>query len=87
MPALIQDVEWENVRSTPLHGRRRTVYRRAYVTLSDYLAVKQEDGAWRWDIYTTREHDALGRCKRLDGGSRSTLRDAKQAAVDAWLKR
>lgn len=65
------------------HGIRQ---RRADVSPTEYLTVKREDGEWRWDVFTIRQHDPLGRPVRLDGGSRSTLATAKAAALSAWQR-
>lgn len=88
MPALIEDVKWETHRyPQSVRGPQGISYRSARVSPTEYVTVKAEDGEWRWDLHTNREHDVFSRAKRLDGGSRSTMKLAKDAAIAAWVAR
>ncbi len=88
MPALIEAVQWETHRyPASVRGPQGISYRSARVSPTEYVTVKREDGYWRWDLYTIREHDMFGRAKRLDGGSRPTMSTSKAAAIAAWEAR
>lgn len=83
---MLTEIAWSVHRHPRVLGESRIAYRRADPSPTEYLTVKAEDGAWRWEVRTIRQHDALGRPLRLAGGSRDTLKDAKAAALTAYAK-
>jgi len=91
MPTLTEDIHWitHRRRYSPLeHGRHSAIInRRATVSPTEYLTVKNEYGEWRWELFTYKHHDVTGRARLLDGGAKPTMAAAKAAAVAAWEAR